>query len=200
MCVDNSIVTLDDTDPQLQWSGPWFTTENSVDDLGNSKLGPPFLGTLHGISNNGSLFFSFYRRVANIWGALRPRNTSGGPDPNWQCLLDGQDPWPYPDRSHGNYMFCGSPPLPEGNHTLQLNTVIQSEPLYVYQVLYQAVATVDIGSAWTQVDQRDGRIKYSAGWENSEDGGLKWTYTPGAWLTFDFVGMCFLIDLFNHSS
>ncbi|RXW16747.1 hypothetical protein EST38_g9101 [Candolleomyces aberdarensis] len=83
-------------------------------------------------------------------------------------------------------MLCGSEILPEGNHTLQLNTVIQSEPLYVDQVQYQTAATADIGSVWTDISQRDGRVNFSPGWE--EDGLLKWTYTPGAWLTFDFVG------------
>ncbi|KAJ2921306.1 hypothetical protein H1R20_g15786, partial [Candolleomyces eurysporus] len=82
-------------------------------------------------------------------------------------------------------MLCRSDILPEGNHTLQLNTVIQSEPLYVDQVQYQTAATADVGSAWTDISQHDGRINFSPGWE--QDGLLKWTYTPGAWLTFDFV-------------
>lgn len=58
MSVDNTIVTLDDGDPQLKWSGAWFTTAGIVDDLSN--YGPPFLGTFHGISNNGSLVIPFY--------------------------------------------------------------------------------------------------------------------------------------------
>jgi hypothetical protein len=130
-----------------------------------------------------------------MWGSLKPRNTSLGPDPNWQCVLDGQDIGQilgYPDQAASNYKLCGAGPLPEGYHTLQLNTIIQSEPLDVDQVQYQAATTADIGDAWTQVDQRDGRFNYSLGWE--QDGLLKWTYTPGAWLTFDFVGMCLLSD------
>ncbi|KAJ2921307.1 hypothetical protein H1R20_g15787, partial [Candolleomyces eurysporus] len=129
--------------------------------------------------------------MVSVWGSLRPRNTSLGPDPNWQCIVDGQDigmPLQYPSRPLSNFLLCWGRSLAEGNHTLQLNTVIQSEILYVDQVQYQAPLNADIGSDWAEVRQRDGRIRYSIGWEEDDSGYRKWTYTPGAWLTYDFTG------------
>ncbi|RXW13710.1 hypothetical protein EST38_g12144 [Candolleomyces aberdarensis] len=187
MSIDNTRVSVDDADPQIQWNGPWFTTEDIVDDLGN---GTPFLNTLHGISSNGSLTFSYYGTAVGVWGSLRPRNTTSGRDPNWRCLLDGNEigaPWDYPNRPYSNYYFCRGT-APEGNHTLQFNAIVQSETLYVDQVQYQAAATADIGGAWTEVRNDDGRFSYSPGWTSDNNGYWKWTYTAGAWLTYDFNG------------
>ncbi|RXW19390.1 hypothetical protein EST38_g6454 [Candolleomyces aberdarensis] len=85
-------------------------------------------------------------------------------------------------------MYCYGKNLLEGNHTLQFNAIVQSETLYVDQLQYQASATADIGNAWTEVRSRDGRIKYSPGWETDDDSVRTWTYASGAWLTFDFNG------------
>jgi hypothetical protein len=58
MSIDTAKLSVDDTDPRIQWNGPWFTTQDFyVDTYGN---GSPFLNTMHGISSNGSLTFSFY--------------------------------------------------------------------------------------------------------------------------------------------
>ena len=135
--------------------------------------------------------------MVSVWGTVRPRNTTRGSDPTWQCIVDGTDigsAWEYPDASYSNYLYCYGRNLPEGNHTLQFNTIIQSETLYVDSVQYQSAATADIGNAWTEVRQRDGRIKYSPGWITEDDGYRTWTYTPGAWLTFDFNGVLFLLS------
>jgi hypothetical protein len=130
-----------------------------------------------------------------VWGTVRPRNSTRGSDPTWQCIVDGTDtapPWVYPNASYSHYPYCYGENLSKGNHTLQFNTIIQSETLYVDAVQYQASATADIGNAWTETDQSDGRIKYSPGWITDDDDYRKWTYTPGAWLTFDFNGVYFL--------
>lgn len=136
------------------------------------------------------LFFTL-GAMAAVWGSLRPRNTTLGADPNWQCLLDGIEigtTYRYPTRSYSNFLYC-SKRVPEGHHTLQFNTIIQSETLYVDIVQYQAAASADIGSAWTELRASDGRFKYSSGWTTDEYGFRRWTYTPGAWLTYDFNGM-----------
>ena len=56
MSIDNTLVIVDDTDPRVQWNGPWFTTRDYSSEGWN---GAPFLNTLHGISSNGSLTFNF---------------------------------------------------------------------------------------------------------------------------------------------
>lgn len=78
--------------------------------------------------------------------------------------------------------------LGEGNHTLELNTSIKSETLFVDQVQYQLVSDEDIDSAWTEVGQLDGGFKYSDGWQEDAMRWQKWTYQSGAWVKFDFAG------------
>ncbi|RXW13708.1 hypothetical protein EST38_g12143 [Candolleomyces aberdarensis] len=189
MFADIIKVSVDDTDPQFQWNGPWFTTQDFVDDIGN---GSPFLNTLHGISSNGSLTFSYYGGNVSLWGSLTLRNTTLGPDPYWRCLLDGseiQHPWELPGNSYSHYLLCAEKP-PVGNHTLQLIAMIQSETLYIDQVRYKVPAGTNIGNAWTEISSNDARFNYSAGWITGEgqDGPGKWTNTLGAWLTCDFNG------------
>jgi hypothetical protein len=57
MSVDDRLVSVDNTDSQLKWDGPWFSTQGNTDDWGQN--GPPFLSTLQGITTNGALSFSF---------------------------------------------------------------------------------------------------------------------------------------------
>ena len=49
-------VLVDDTDPNIQYSGPWFLTQNALDTGTN---GPPFQNTLHGVNVNASFSYSF---------------------------------------------------------------------------------------------------------------------------------------------
>ena len=126
-----------------------------------------------------------------LWGSLTLRNTTLGPDPYWRCLIDGSEvehPLPLPDGPSSNYAFCANIGLSEGSHTLQLNAIIQSETLYIDQAQYLPAAGADVGSAWIQVGRGDARLTYSSEWTTSDNGFWKWTYTSGAWLTYDFNG------------
>jgi len=50
-------ILVDDTDPRIQYSGPWFLDRGSQDNLGN--FGIPYQSTLHGINTDGSFSYDF---------------------------------------------------------------------------------------------------------------------------------------------
>lgn len=86
-------------------------------------------------------------------------------------------------------MFCGWAGAAEGNHTLQLNTIIRSGTLYIDQAQYLPAVGADFGDAWIQIGRGDKRFTYSSDWTTSEEGFWKWTSASGAWLTYDFEGV-----------
>ena len=56
-------VIIDDTDPSIRYSGPWFEATNNTlpqtVSVGGSYNGPPFQNTLHGVNVAASLSFNF---------------------------------------------------------------------------------------------------------------------------------------------
>ena len=54
-------VIVDDTNPSIGYTGPWFAVDNTQTDIG--FYGPAFQNTLHGVTGTGnvkaSLFFAF---------------------------------------------------------------------------------------------------------------------------------------------
>ena len=129
-----------------------------------------------------------------MWGSLRPQNITGGRgrDPDWDCFVDGNNtgqPWTYPTRAYSNFLLCWGQNITDGDHTLELKATVQSQTLWVDQVQYQASKDVDVSAAWTEVGQDDGRFRYSDGWDEDSEGYRRSTYTPGAWLTYDFTGV-----------
>lgn len=50
-------VIVDDTDPAITYTGPWFPDQGTLNSLG--YFGPPYLGTLHGSKSNASFSYSF---------------------------------------------------------------------------------------------------------------------------------------------
>lgn len=133
-------------------------------------------------------------RSVRLWGSLRPQNITGGRgrDPDWDCFVDGNNtgqPWTYPTRAYSNFLLCWGQNITDGDHTLELRATVQSQTLWVDQVQYQASKGVDVSAAWTEVGQDDGRFRYSEGWDEDSEGYRRSTYTPGAWLTYDFNGV-----------
>ena len=51
-------VVVDDTDPDITYSGQWFLDQGTQNGLGN--FGPPYLSTLHGTSSDSSFSYSFH--------------------------------------------------------------------------------------------------------------------------------------------
>ncbi|KAJ3523931.1 hypothetical protein NMY22_g11222 [Coprinellus aureogranulatus] len=190
-----AVVCVDDTDTSIKWDGPWFNIQENVDDWGNG--GPPFLGTLKGITTNGSLTFTFRGRRVGVFGSLRPRNISegSGHDPDWECFVDGVSkgqPYPYPQEPYSNFPLCALTGESDSNgrHTLELKAVIHGETLWVDQIQYIASPGVDLSNAWTEVAARGpGGFNYSGDWKEDADNYYGWsTKQNGASFTYDFNG------------
>jgi len=50
-------IVVDDTDPAIEYVGPWFQDTGSQDTVGS--FGPAYLNSLHGTNQLASLSFSF---------------------------------------------------------------------------------------------------------------------------------------------
>ena len=50
-------IIVDDVDPSIQYTGPWYPDQGSRDSVGN--FGPPYQNTLHGVNSNASLSYAF---------------------------------------------------------------------------------------------------------------------------------------------
>ena len=51
------LIIIDDVDPTIQYTGPWYPDQGSRDSAGN--FGPPYQSTLHGVNSNASLSYAF---------------------------------------------------------------------------------------------------------------------------------------------
>ena len=51
------LIIVDDVDPNIQYTGPWYPDQGSRDSAGN--FGPSYQSTLHGVNSNASLSFVF---------------------------------------------------------------------------------------------------------------------------------------------
>ena len=58
------LVLVDDTDPSIQYSGPWFEVQHTEGNLGD--FGPPFENTLHGVNVNATFSYSFSGMVSSL--------------------------------------------------------------------------------------------------------------------------------------
>ena len=50
-------IIVDDTNPSIQYTGPWYLSQGNLENVGN--LGPPYQSTLHGVNSNASLSYAF---------------------------------------------------------------------------------------------------------------------------------------------
>ena len=51
------LIIIDDVDPSIQYTGPWYPDQGSRDSVGN--FGPSYQSTLHGVNSNASLSYAF---------------------------------------------------------------------------------------------------------------------------------------------
>jgi hypothetical protein len=51
------LIIVDDVDPSIQYFGPWYPDQGSLDSVGN--FGPPYQSTMHGVNSNASLSYAF---------------------------------------------------------------------------------------------------------------------------------------------
>ena len=100
------LVLIDDTNPSIQYSGPWFEVNNTQIDTGWNGL--PFKNILHGVNVTANFSFSFsgMSRLLidlfsspltllsfsgsgiTVYGTSITTNASGTQDPTWECFID----------------------------------------------------------------------------------------------------------------
>ncbi|KAK7461712.1 hypothetical protein VKT23_008138 [Stygiomarasmius scandens] len=208
-------ILVDDTDSQIQYSGPWRTT--TVDESSTSvKLndittsGTVWNNTVHEINSNGSIA-SFEYNGTGCWvygswlpGPINPQSRS-----NIYISIDGQsgDPLDIPQGGN-NIWFGGLGPdkISPGKHELVMNiTVGPGESVFLDYMVYEdlpsanrdgEVVNIGIGNKDHSLLNRhasaDWKIEFGSGWAPIDDQTLLQhvasTTNPGASVTLTFNG------------
>ena len=203
-----STVLVDDTNPNIQYSGPWFTAQNSQLNIGNN--GPPFQNTLHGVNVNASFSYSFsgmfrwffcfialslvYGRFSGseitVLGASITTNASGTQDPTWECFIDNISiGWNLSAgaRTENSWVFCQSN-LQDGPHVLSTNvTILHQQTFWFDQIQYLSSSNVPLNNLTVRVDSSDPAVQYSSGWSELLEI-VNLTQTAGSTVTYEFIG------------
>ncbi|PPR02068.1 hypothetical protein CVT24_011167 [Panaeolus cyanescens] len=185
-------VRVDDTNPSIQYTGPWFVDgTGSQDNRGN--FGPTYNKTLHGTIENASLSFTFSGTDITVWGTNNIRNDSGVVDPQWSCFIDN-----VPIRSNpfqffeNNWALCSPPDslvLEDGVHVLTVNaTVARSQTFWIDAIDYVPSASVPLDDKAILVENNDPQLQYGPGWQ-SLGGTANMTTVQGSSFTFQFYGV-----------
>ena len=67
-------VLIDDTNPSIQYFGPWFEVENTQ--INTGAFGPPFQNTLHGVTVDANFSFPFNGMSCLVyWFAFEPSHS-----------------------------------------------------------------------------------------------------------------------------
>ncbi|KAF9478490.1 hypothetical protein BDN70DRAFT_836032 [Pholiota conissans] len=186
------LVVVDDTDPDIQYSGPWFAdSSGSQDKSGN--FGPAYQSTLHGTTLNASLSYSFTGTQVKVWGSNNLRNDSGVLDPTWECFIDhisigATTPFQFAEN---NWVFCEQDTLVDGSHVLTVNaTVKKAQTFWFDQIQYAPSASVPLDNKTILIDSLDPQVlsAYGSGW-GSLGGTANQTTTTNSLFTFNFTGV-----------
>ena len=202
-------VLIDDTDPSILYSGPWFTVQNTQNNTG--AFGPPFRETLHGV--NASASFSYAFNGMSRWlacfmtcpqsmavfsgsqvivlGTSITTNASGTQDPTWQCYVDNVLIPGFISAGanmENNWNFCQSD-LQDGHHMLSVDvTVLHQQNFWFDQIQYIPSANVSLDNATVKFDSSSPAVRYSSGWTESASIFVNLTQTAGSTVTFNFTG------------
>ncbi|KAJ3554356.1 hypothetical protein NP233_g12439 [Leucocoprinus birnbaumii] len=185
-------VVVDDTDVQegITYNGNWFRDVGSQDGVGN--FGPPYLGTLHGITTNGSLSFPFSGTAVDVFGTNNETNFNTDPDPTWECFIDDISISRYPPSQlvENNWKFCGTSGLPDGNHTLKVNVQVKSpsQTFWFDKIRYIPSPSLSLENRTILVDSSDPAVQYDAQWSALGDN-ANMTTKSSSIATVNFVGV-----------
>ena len=147
-------IVVDDTNPNIQYSGPWFTAQNSQLTIGNH--GGPFQNTLHGVNVNASFSYSFsgmfkflicFIGLSLVYGLFSgseiivlgtsiTTNASGSQDPTWECFVDNISiGWNLSSgaRAENTWTFCQSA-LQDGPHVLSTNVTVLHQQTFWFEI------------------------------------------------------------------
>lgn len=127
-------------------------------------------------------------------------NADGVPDPDWECILDGQvvrrqNPFPYTEN---NWVFCEFTNVVAGEHTIGLRIKTTGRSFWIDQIQYRPTGIVQNQVITATRDDAD--LAYSSGWAPLAEVAHN-TMIRGSTATFRFVGasqtilhLCKLLD------
>ncbi|KAF8811562.1 hypothetical protein BYT27DRAFT_7133907 [Phlegmacium glaucopus] len=183
------LVIVDDTNPNIQYFGPWFTAQNTQNDTGN--FGMPFQNTLHGVSVDANLSFAFSGSAVNVLGTSITTNASGSQVPTWECFVDNNSiGWNIACGSgENNCVFCQNGQLQDGPHVLSVRAKVSNQQTFWFdQILYTPSSNISLDQSLLRIDSSDPAMQYSSGWQPFRDF-VNLTQTTGSTLTYDFSGV-----------
>ncbi|KAF5344751.1 hypothetical protein D9756_011075 [Leucocoprinus leucothites] len=167
MATKNRWVVVDDIDPKISYSGAWLP-DNNGSGANPGNFGPPYLGTLHGISTNGSVSFPFNGTSIEVLGTNSVVNFDTNPDPNWECFIDGISigrdnlfEW-----AESNWRFCGRHDFADGNHTLRIEVTVQSpnHTFWLDQIRYIPSPTLPLDNKTILIENTDPAVQFDTQW------------------------------------
>ena len=125
---------------------------------------------------------------AAIFGTNDINNSTGVPDPVWQCFMDGISSGTLVPANFGNnQLFCLWDPIPDGPHVMSINATSKGQMFLIDVLRYSTAAGVSVDGGAIVFDSLDPDIHFNSQWVGSM------TTTTGATMTLDFFGMttCF---------
>ncbi|KAF8811571.1 hypothetical protein BYT27DRAFT_6442198 [Phlegmacium glaucopus] len=176
------LVLVDDTDPNISYSGPWFAVQNTQTNIGN--LGIPFLNNLHGVNVDANLSFPFSGSSVVVLGTSITTKASGTQVPTWECFVDNNSiGWSTASYfAENNWIFCQNNQLQDGPHVLSVRAKVSNQQTFWFdQIQY-------IPSSNLRIDSSDPAIQYSSGWQPL-NGIVNFTQIAGSTLTYQFSGI-----------
>ena len=203
-----SQVLVDDTNPGIQYSGPWFIAQDTQ--LNTGTNGPPYQNTLHGVNVNASFSYSFsgmtrwlfyFIALSLIFGGFSgsqvivlgtsmTTNASGTQDPTWECFVDNISiGWNISSGAgfENNWVFCQGDQQ-DGPHVLSVNvTVLDMQTFWFDQIQYIPSSNVPLDNSTVRVGSSDPAVLYSSGWTEL-DGIVNLTQTKWSTVTYQFSG------------
>ncbi|KAF5344752.1 hypothetical protein D9756_011074 [Leucocoprinus leucothites] len=188
MVAENRWVVVDDTDPSIGYSGAWLP-DNNGSRANPGNYGPPYLGTLHGLSTSGSASFPFNGTSIEVWGTNSVVNFDTNPDPSWECFVDGVSigreaflEWP-----ESNWKFCGQYNFADGNHTLRIDVTVQSpnHTFWLDQIRFIPSPTLPLDNKTILIENTDPAVQFDAKWEAmGATANITTVLGSAAWVTF----------------
>ncbi|CAA7269979.1 unnamed protein product [Cyclocybe aegerita] len=183
-------VVVDDTSPDISYSGPWFQDQGSQNTIGFA--GFAYKSTLHGTKSNASLSLPFSGSQVQVLGTNRMLNDSGIIDPTWECFIDnisiGSTP-PSP-VSANRWLFCEQLSLLDGPHVLTLNATIRINQTFWFDTIeYVPSPGVSLENKAIGIDSLDPQVlrSFDSRWSNIGDF-ANMTRQDNALFSFDFYG------------
>ncbi|KDR76180.1 hypothetical protein GALMADRAFT_139913 [Galerina marginata CBS 339.88] len=186
-------IIVDDTDPNINYSGPWFQDRGSLDDIEHG--GPPWNSTVHGVNANASLSYNFTGSEISLYGTVNHRevDTNGGANFSLECSIDGVTiRHKAPSVLENNQVVCEAHSLSEGSHLIEITATISnsSNTFWFDHLHYLPFADVPLDDATIWVGPSDPAIQYGIGWASLDDvDTVVMSPQTGAKAAFDFVGV-----------